>query len=158
MNTIDTKNNSLKETKDSRNQSINERSPLLNEEFYDIDDMKEEDSSSNKENAERGYTVRNGHNPNKPNPDEFTAIEDDLSDDFHAEKDLEDSSDYVYEVELEEDENDEFDNPSDVLEDDFNETEDDLDEIDQEEDDEYIEEDVQEDEEENYPDNDPRKF
>jgi hypothetical protein len=125
---------------------------------------------SNEEIANRGYTIRDGHNPNKPNPDENTAFEDDLddlNDDFHSDRDLEDDDDTIYEVELEDDDaeldidgnelnevNDELDNPSD----DFNETEDDLEDLDQD-DEGYIEDDVQEEDNiENYPENDPRKF
>lgn len=154
MNTTDQKNSMIKGNKDPRNQNpnTNDRNTLMNEELYDIDDMKESDDS-NKEIAERGYTVRNGHNPNKPNPDQLTDDEEDLNDDFHDEKDLKHDSDDLYEEELDQngknvdDVNDELDNPSDILEleDDFNETEEDLDDIDQDDDEEeYIEDDVQE--------------
>ncbi|MFC0777506.1 hypothetical protein [Flavobacterium sp. HJSW_4] len=145
-------------------------------------DIKKSDNDI-REIAERGYTVRNGYNPNKPNPDQEDFVSDDdlddLNDDFHNDRDLEDNNDDIYEVELEDDnyveENDEFDNPSDLKEDeyDFNETEDALEDIDDDEDDEddyveedidedeneYIEDDVQEDnDDEEYPENDPRRF
>lgn len=134
--------------------------------------------------AERGYTVRNGHNPNRPNPDEKDYLSDDdlddLNDDFHNDRDLEDNNDDIYEVELEgddyEDEVDELDNPSAAGEDDydFNETEDVLEDLDEDEDEDeddyveediededndYIEDDVQEDnDDEEYPENDPRRL
>lgn len=166
MNTTDNKYSTTKGNKVPGNQTQNkdDRSTLMNEELYDIDDMKETDDNT-REIAERGYTVRNGNNPNKPNPDQFTE-EDDLDDDFHSEKDLKHDSEDLYQEKLDlngkniGDVNDEFDNPSDVLEDDFNETEEDLEDIDDEED-EYIEDDVQEekdDDDDHYPDNDPRKF
>lgn len=162
MNTTDQKNSTTKGNRVPGNQNQNkaDRSNLMNEELYDIDDIKKSDND-NREIAERGYTVRNGHNPNKPNPDE------DENDDFHTENDLKHNNDDLYEEELDmngnnlDDVNDELDNPSDILEreDDFNETEDDLEDIDdEEEDEEYIEDDVQEEEEEKFPDNDPRKF
>lgn len=155
MNTTDNKYSTTKENKDPRNQNQNkdDRSTLMNEELYDIDDMKESDDNT-REIAERGYTIRNGYNPNKPNPDQI-ADEEDLDDDFHTEKDLKHDSDDLYLEKLDlngnniaDKVNDEFDNPSDVLEDDFNETEDDLEDLDQddEEEEEYIEDDVQEDE------------
>jgi hypothetical protein len=170
MNTTDQKNSTTKGNRDPRNQNLNKvQTALRNEDTYDIDDAKEIDDN-NREIAERGYTVRNGYNPNRPNPDqEDIGFIDDLNDDFHTERDLEGNNDDIYEVELEEDHesldldgnnlndvNDELDNPSD----DFNETEEDLEDIDQdEEDDEYVEDDVQEDDnEEDYPNNDPRKF
>jgi hypothetical protein len=178
MNTIDNKNSTIKGNRDPRNQSqnANDKNTLMNEELYNIDDVKKSDND-NSEIAERGYTVRNGTNPDIPNPDQISDDDlDDLDDDFHTQRDLEDNEDYIYEVELEDDEleddeldangnelnevNDEFDNPSD----DFNETEDDLEDIDQdddeeeeEEEDEYVEDDVQEEDEE-YQENDPRKF
>ncbi|MBF4505445.1 hypothetical protein IRZ83_02125 [Flavobacterium sp. JLP] len=173
MNTIDNNNSTIKGNRDPRNQSqnANDKNTLMNEEMYNIDDVKKSDND-NSEIAERGYTVRNGTNPDIPNPDQISDDDlDDLDDDFHTQRDLEDNEDYIYEVELEDDEldangnelnevNDEFDNPSD----DFNETEDDLEDIDQdddeeeeEEDDEYMEDDVQEEDEE-YQQNDPRKF
>ncbi|MBL0737508.1 hypothetical protein JI750_11450 [Flavobacterium sp. GN10] len=175
MNTID-KNNSP--NKDFKNHFSNDRN--LAEDLND--DVKKPDND-NREIAERGYTVRNGYNPNRPNPDQEDFVNDDdlddLNDDFHNDRDLEDDNDDIYEVELE-DENDEFDNPSDLKEDefDFNETEDVLEDIDDEDEDEYddddddfieediddnendyIEDDVQEDnDDEEYPENDPRKF
>lgn len=183
MNTTDNKNSSVR---DRGNQNFNtNRSGQINEHFDDIDNVKESDTN-NSEIAERGYTVRNGHNPDIPNPDENVSSYDDdlddLDDDFHTDRDLEDNNDDIYVVELEnedlddedlvdedldeeeEDEIDELDNPSDAREDeDFNETEDVLEDIDQdedqEEDSEYVEDDVQEEnDDENYPDNDPRKF
>ncbi|UWY26797.1 hypothetical protein N4T20_13820 [Flavobacterium sp. TR2] len=128
----------------------------------DLKDDRRQTDNDNREIAERGYTVRNGYNPNRPNPDQedYTGDDDldDLNDDFHNDRDLEDNNDDIYEVELEDDnyaeENDEFDNPSDLKEDeyDFNETEDALEDIDDEEedddddddDDNYIEEDIDE--------------
>lgn len=170
MSTID--NNDSK-NRDFDNHISNDRN--LGKDLYDIEDTKESDTDAS-EIAERGYTVRNGSNPDGPNPDEeiFTRDSDldDLDDDFHTDRDLEDNSDAIYEVELE-DENDEFDNPSDLREEeyDFNETEAALEDIDDEDDDfieedideeddnEYIEDDVQEDnDDEEYPENDPRKF
>ncbi|SNR37834.1 hypothetical protein [Flavobacterium sp. ov086] len=171
MNTTDNKYSMIKGNKVFGNQNKTDRSTLMNEELYDVDDIKESDNNTS-EIAQRGYTVRNGYNPNKPNPDQIIN-EDDLNDDFHSEKDLKHDSEDLYQEELDlngknvSDVNDEFDNPSDVLEDDFNETEDDLEDIDQddeedeedEEDDEYIEDDVQEEKDnDDYPDNDPRKF
>lgn len=178
MNTID-KNNST--NKDFKNHFSNDRN--LAEDLQD--DVKKSDND-NREIAERGYTVRNGYNPNRPNPDQEDFVNDDdlddLNDDFHTDRDLEDNNDDIYEVELEDEfeENDEFDNPSDLKEDeyDFNETEDVLEDIDDEEEEEddeddddyieedidnddndYIEDDVQEDsDDEGYPENDPRKF
>ncbi|WP_264551176.1 hypothetical protein [Flavobacterium sp. N2038] len=151
MNTTD-KRNSIYNS-DQRHQNTSDRNTVMNEELYDLDDIKTTDND-NAEIANRGYTIRNGHNPDKPNPDE----EEDLNDDFHNQRDLEDHNDN-YEIELEDNpdknENDEFDNPDDSFENDFNETEDELDDIDDEDDedddaDEYIEDDVQEE--------DPRKF
>ncbi|KAF2518059.1 hypothetical protein [Flavobacterium foetidum] len=159
----------------------NRNSGRINNHLEDITNVKESDNN-NREIAERGYTVRNGYNPNGINPDQEDYLSDDdlddLDDDFHTDRDLEDNNDDIYEVELESEdeyieegiddevENDEFDNPADTFENDFNETEDDLEDIDQDEDEdyenednEYIEDDVQEsDDEEDYPDNDPRKF
>jgi hypothetical protein len=157
------------DTTDKRNSVIRD-----NKENYDLDKMKQSDDDR-REIAERGYTIRNGHNPNKPNPDQneigYDEDLDDLDDDFHNDRDLDldDTNDDLYIIELEsgelddrnlEVENDEFDNPSDALGGDFSETEDDLEDIDQDDDeDEYIEDDVQEDDEEDdYPENDPRKF
>lgn len=151
----------------------------------DLKDDGRQTDNDNREIAERGYMVRNGYNPNRPNPDQEDFVSDDdlddLNDDFHNDRDLEDNNDEIYEVELEDDnyieENDEFDNPSDLKEDefDFNETEDVLEDIDDEDEDEddddfieedidnddtdYIEDDVQEDnDDESYPENDPRRF
>ncbi|UPZ14151.1 hypothetical protein [Flavobacterium humidisoli] len=166
MNTID-KNNST--NKDLKNHFSNDRN--LAEDLKD--DIKKPDND-NREIAERGYTVRNGYNPNRPNPDQDDFVSDDdlddLNDDFHTDRDLEDNNDDVYEVELEDDnyteENDEFDNPSDLKEDeyDFNETEDVLEDIDDEDDDddddddddedEYIEEDIDEDDDTDYIEDD----
>ncbi|MFH6995384.1 hypothetical protein [Flavobacterium sp. FlaQc-48] len=169
MNTTDKKNSTL--NKDYKNHNSYDRSNAVSDEFFDLDKTKTTEDS-NEEIADRGYTVRDGHNPNKPNPDErYLDDEDDLNDDFHTDRDLEDNEDTIYEVELEDDDaeldidgnelnevNDELDNPSD----DFNETEEDLEDLDQdddEEEEEYIEDDVQEkDDNEDYPDNDPRKF
>ena len=171
MNTTDQKNSMIQGNRIPENQNQNtDKSNLMNEELYDIDDMKESDTD-NSEIAERGYTVRNGHNPDTPNPDELTDDEDDLTDDFHSENDLNSNTDDLYEEELDQNGNnvddvdDELDNPSDASlereEEDFNETEDVLEDIDDEEEveeTEYIEDDVQEEEDVEYPDNDPRKF
>lgn len=175
MNTTDQRNSILNRDLKNQNLNSNERNIHTTEELFNLDKIKRADDN-NREIANRGYTIRDGHNPNKPNPDEKDFVhEDDLDnvdDDFHKDRDLEDNNDDVYEVELEEGEdedeeldidgnlnevNDELDNPSD---DDFNETEEDLEDIDQddEEEEEYIEDDVQEDDEEKHPDNDPRKF
>lgn len=138
----------------------------------DLKDDKREPDNNNAEIAERGYTVRNGYNPNGPNPDQEDYMSDDdlddLNDDFHNDRDLEDNNDDIFEVELEndnlEEERDELDNPSDATENDldFNETEDvleDLDEDEEEDESEYIEDDVQEDnDDEEYPENDPRRL
>ncbi|WP_281632247.1 hypothetical protein [Flavobacterium luteolum] len=179
MNTIDKNNGTNKDFREHFSDDRNLAEDLKN-------DIRKSDTD-NREIAERGYTVRNGFNPNRPNPDQEDFADDDLddlNDDFHKDRDLEDNNDDIYEVELEDDfeENDEFDNPSDLTEEeyDFNETEDvleDLDEDDDEDDeDEYIEEDIEEDigedddtdyieddvqedkDDERYPENDPRKF
>ncbi|WP_281234133.1 hypothetical protein [Flavobacterium gelatinilyticum] len=185
MNTTDNKNRAF--IRDPRNPDVSERKNASNDDLFDAENL--HDTDTNAEAMERGFTVRNGYNPNRPNPDQDSiAYEDDLddlSDDFHSEKDLEDTDNDVYVVQLEDDddlededeyidedldedlENDEFDNPSDTFENDFNETEDVLEDIDDEdeieeddeeedEDNQYIEDDVQE--EEDYEDNDPRKF
>lgn len=165
-----------------------DRNTVMNEEFYDLNTQ--ETQNNRAEDAERGYTVRNGHNPNKPNPDERSGLYDDdlddLDDDFHKDRDLEDDNDAIYEVVLEDDnnlddededeyieedldeeeldevENDEFDNPADTFENDFNETEDDLEDIDdedeEEEDSEYVEDDVQEDNDDDYTEEDKRRL
>ena len=150
-------------------QNTTDKNVLMNEELYQNNEQKQ----TNREIAEQGFTVRNGHDPNKPNPDERITNEDDLddlNDDFHADRDLEgDDVDEDEEIDLDGDErivNDEFDNPSDAFENTFNETEEDLEDIDQEEEEieeeddyEYQEDDIQEEEnEEDYPANDPRKF
>lgn len=168
METTKQKNSPFQGNRDPRNQQSNstDKNTLMNEEMYDIDKMKNT-SETNREIAERGYTVRNGYDPNNPNPDQekITNDEDDLDDlddDFHKEEDLE--HDEIDEDDLEE-ENDEFDNPNDLLNDDFNEVED-LDDIDQDNEEEELEDDeleeqdeIEEEEtEENYPANDPRKF
>ncbi|MEO8238133.1 MAG: hypothetical protein ABI576_08485 [Flavobacterium sp.] len=176
MSTIDQNNDIFKAKRDPLNH-ISDKETLLNDElpndeFLNID-------QSNEEIATQGYTVRNGYDPNGPNPDQekITNDEDDLDDlddDFHTEKDLE-HDDYI-EEDLDDDgedlniTNDEFDNPSD----DFNETEDVLEDIDEDDDeddddDDYKEDDVQEEDEEDdfeeddiqeedYPANDPRRF
>ncbi|MDP5200619.1 hypothetical protein [Flavobacterium sp. DG2-3] len=178
MNTIDKKNSY---NGDLKNHFSNDRNMSK-----DLDeDIKQPDNNAS-EIAERGYMVRNGYNPNRPNPDQEDFVSDDdlddLNDDFHTDRDLEDNNDDIYEVELEDEnyteENDEFDNPSDLKEDeyDFNETEDVLEDIDDEDeddddDDDYIEEDIDEDDndyieddvqedndDEEYPENDPRRF
>lgn len=149
-----------------------DKNVLMNEELYENNEQKQ----TNREIAEQGFTVRNGHDPNKPNPDERITNDeddlDDLNDDFHADRDLEDDDnldDLDEEIDLDGDErvvNDEFDNPSDAFENTFNETEEDLEDIDQDEEEieeednyEYREDDIQEEEnEEDYPANDPRKF
>ncbi|MCI9844840.1 hypothetical protein [Flavobacterium pectinovorum] len=140
-------------------QNTTDKNILMNEELYQNSEQKQ----TNKEIAEQGFTVRNGYDPNKPNPDheKITNDEedlDDLNDDFHTDRDLDDD-DELDKIDIDGNEkilNDEFDNPTD----DFDETEEDLEDIDQDEDEEeYKEDDIQEeDEEENYPDNDPRKF
>ncbi|AWK05510.1 hypothetical protein HYN56_15190 [Flavobacterium crocinum] len=169
MDTKDKRNSPF--PKDPGNPNTSDRNTVMNEELYDLNT--ERTQSSNAEDAERGYTVRDGHNPNKPNPDEkINGYDDDdlddLNDDFHNDRDLEDTDDDVYEVVLEEGEefddefddeeeyieedlddeveNDEFDNPADTFENDFNETEDVLEDIDDDEDYEnnnYVEDDVQ---------------
>lgn len=180
MSTIDQNNDIFKAKRDSGNQRISDKETLLNNELQNNEF--EDIHQSNEEIAKQGYTVRNGYDPNKPNPDQekITNDEDDLDDlddDFHTEKDLEhDNDDDYIEEDLDDDgedlniTNDEFDNPSD----DFNETEDVLEDIDEDDDedddDDYKEDDVQEEDEdddfeeeeeeqeEDYPANDPRKF
>jgi len=177
MSTIDKKNSNYREMNSHFSSDRNLGKDLK-------DDATKPDND-NREIAERGYMVRNGHNPNRPNPDENLTDDDldDLNDDFHNDRDLEDNNDDIYEVELEE-ERDELDNPSDAGEDDydFNETEEVLEDLDEEEDDDdeeeeeeeeedeyieedidddndYIEDDVQEDnDDEEYPENDPRRL
>nr|WP_294779575.1 hypothetical protein [uncultured Flavobacterium sp.] len=180
MNTTDKRNGTF--PKDLQNQA-SDRNNVMNEELYDLNTQRTQSSSA--EDAERGYTVRDGHNPDGPNPDlngrGYDEDQDDLNDDFHTDRDLEDN-DNVYEVVLEEEsdledgedfddddedldeevENDEFDNPADTFENDFNETEEDLEDIDDEDSEDetdYKEDDVQEDnDDEGYPENDPRRL
>lgn len=181
MNTTDKRNGTF--PRDPGNPNTSDRNTVMNEELYDLNTQ--ETQNSRAEDAERGYTVRNGYNPNRPNPDQedFASDDDldDLDDDFHKDRDLEDNDDTIYEVVLEDEddlededededeyveedldeeiENDEFDNPADTFENDFNETEEDLEEIDDEEDNDYVEDDVQEDnDDEEYPENDPRRL
>lgn len=171
MNTTEQKN-STTSNRDPRNQNLNtaDKNRLMNEELYDIDDMKEIDDD-NAVIAERGYTVRNGHNPDGINQDEMVYDKkdiEDLDDDFHSEKDLIHTSDDLYDDAVDEDLDpavDELDNPSDVREredGDFDEVDDlediDPDEEDEDEDDFEEEEIEEEDSEEDYPANDPRKF
>jgi len=171
MNTID-QQNSGKTNMDQRNQNMSDKNIHMDEELYDNNEFKDA-SQSNREIAEQGFTVRNGHDPNKPNPDERITNDeddlDDLNDDFHTDRDLEGDDtidDLDEEIDIDGDEkvvNDEFDNPSDNFSETFDETEEDLeiidDEIEEEDDYEYQEDDIQEDEnEEDYPANDPRKF
>ncbi|MFB3388432.1 hypothetical protein [Flavobacterium sp. LAR06] len=170
MNTTEQKN-STTSNRDPRNQNLNtaDKNRLMNEELYDIDEMKETDDD-NAVMAERGYTVRNGHNPDGINPDEMVYDKkdiEDLDDDFHSEKDLIHTSDDLYDDAVDEDLDpavDELDNPSDVREredGDFNEVDDleDIDPDDEDEDDDFEQEEIEEeDSEEDYPANDPRKF
>ena len=176
MNTTEQKN-STNSNRDPRNQNLNnaDKNRVINEELYDIDDMKETDDD-NSEIAERGYMVRNGHNPNEINPDEMVYDKkdiEDLDDDFHSKKDLIHNSDDLYDDAVDADLDpavDELDNPSDIREredGDFREVEE-LEDIDDEEDDEDEDEDdndefegdeiEEEDSEEDYPANDPRRF
>ncbi|OXA80988.1 hypothetical protein SAMN05444397_101714 [Flavobacterium aquidurense] len=168
MNTTEQKN-STTSNRDPRNQNLKsaDKNNLMNEELYDIDDMKEIDDD-NAVIAERGYTVRNGHNPDGINPDEMIYDKkdiEDLDDDFHSKKDLIHTSDDLYDDAVDDDLDpavDELDNPSDVREredGDFNEV-DDLEDIDpDDEDDDFEEEEIEEeDSEKDYPENDPRKF
>ncbi|MNR09688.1 hypothetical protein D3C85_1259020 [compost metagenome] len=170
MNTTEQKN-STTSNRDPRNQNLNtaDKNRLMNEELYDMDDMKETDDD-NAAIAERGYTVRNGHNPDGVNPDEMAYDRKDieeLDDDFHSEKDLIHTSDDLYDDAVDDDLDpavDELDNPSDVREredGDFNEVDDleDIDPDDKDEDDDFEEEEIEEeDSEEDYPATDPRKF
>ncbi|HJY14114.1 MAG TPA: hypothetical protein VJ304_15075, partial [Flavobacterium sp.] len=157
MNTTEQKN-STTSNRDPRNQNLNtaDKNRLMNEELYDMDDMKETDDD-NAAIAERGYTVRNGHNPDGVNPDEMVYDRKDieeLDDDFHSEKDLIHTSDDLYDDAVDEDLDpavDELDNPSDVREredGDFNEVDDleDIDPDDEDEDDDFEEEEVEEEE------------
>lgn len=154
MNTTDKKNSNISNRDPkNQNQSTNDdKNTLMNEEMYDLDKMKQTDNSQ-KEIVNRGYTVRNGYDPNKPNPDkkQITNDEDDLddlNDDFHTQNDLDDP-----ELDMDGEDlnivNDEFDNPTDTQDDDFYET-DYLDDLDQDyknesdkEKDKYIEDDIQ---------------
>lgn len=179
MNTTEQKNSTTSNS-DQRNQNLNTAdNRLSNEELYTIDDKKETDDD-NSVIAERGYTVRNGYNPNEVNPDdrrmeyEQEDIED-LDDDFHSEKDLKSNSDDLYDDTVDADLDpavDELDNPSDIRErtdGDFKEV-DDLEDIDDEDEDgediededdedEFEEDEIrEEDSEEDYPENDPRRF
>lgn len=169
MNTTEQKN-STTSNRDPRNQNFNtaDKNRPVNEDLYDIDDMKENDND-NAEIAERGYMVRNGHNPDGINPDEMVYDKkdiEDLDDDFHSKKDLIHNSDDLYDDAVDNDLDpaiDELDNPSDIREredGDFNEV-DDLEDIDpdDEDEDEFEEGEIEEeDSEEDYPANDPRKF
>lgn len=154
MSTTQRRNDPLYDTQDAvnQNQYREERNNnVTDRKIYDNDEI----NQTNEEIADRGYTIRNGYDPNNPNPDQerITNDEDDLDDlddDFHSPKDLEHDDDEDLAV------NDEFDNPSD----DFNETEydEDLEDDDLEEDD-FDDAEIEEEEsEENYPENDPRKF
>lgn len=102
MDTTDNRNGAF--PKDPGSPS-SDRNTVMNEELYDLNTR--ETQSSRAEDAERGYTVRNGHNPDIPNPDERSGVYDDdlddLDDDFHKDRDLESSNDDIYEVVLEED-------------------------------------------------------
>ena len=177
MNTTEQKN-STTSNRDPRNQNLNnaDKNRVINEELYDIDDIKETDDD-NSEIAERGYMVRNGHNPNEINPDEMVYDKkdiEDLDDDFHSKKDLIHNSDDLYDDAVDADLDpavDELDNPSDIREredGDFSEV-DDLEDIDDEDEDEDDEDEddndefegdeiEEEDSEEDYPANDPRRF
>lgn len=169
MNTTEQKNSTT--SRDPRNQNLNtaDKNSLMNEELYAIDDTKETDDD-NSEIAERGYSIRNGHNPNKVNPDEMFYDKDDiedLDDDFHSKKDLIHNSDDLYDDAVDADLEpavDELDNPSDIREredGDFNEADDleDIDPDDEDEDEDFEEDEIEEeDSEEEYPANDPRKF
>ena len=177
MNTTEQKNSTTsKRDFTNQNQNTADKNRLMNEELYDIDDMKQTDDD-NAVIAERGYAVRNGHNPNEINPDEMFYEKEDienLDDDFHSKKDLIHNSDDLYDNAVDADLDpaiDELDNPSDIREredGDFNEVDDleDIDEDDDEEEEDEIEEDESEEDdfeeneiqEEDYPENDPRKF
>ncbi|MDR7210837.1 hypothetical protein [Flavobacterium piscis] len=152
MNTTEQRNNLATDTRnpENSNQNAGDRNNIVSEELYENDELKQ----TNEEIADRGYTIRNGYDPNNPNPDQerITNDEDDLDDlddDFHNPKDLEHDDE---ELEI----NDEFDNPSD----DFNETEDDedLENDDLEEEDDFEDVEIEEETEESYEENDPRKF
>ena len=169
MNTREQQNSTTSD-RDLRNQNLNTAGNApSNEELYNIDDAKETDDD-NSVIAERGYTVRNGHNPDGINPDEMVYDKkdiEDLDDDFHSKKDLIHTSDDLYDDAVDEDLDpavDELDNPSDVREredGDFNEVDDleDIDPDDEDEDNDFEEEEIEEeDSEEDYPANDPRKF
>ncbi|TDO83110.1 hypothetical protein EV143_102374 [Flavobacterium chryseum] len=116
MNTSD--NNNIG-TKDPRSQNLNRQNTILNEKIYDNDEMRR---ANHQEDIKRyGFTIRNGYDPNKAIPDQekITTKEDDLDDvdyDFNAPGDLADD--------------DEFDNPSDNLENDYTDP-DDMDEDDE---------------------------
>lgn len=100
---------------------FNPRNAATNNEVYPNE---RRDKQTNEEIAEQGFTVRDGHNPNKPNPYEYQDKKDvsELDIDFkkgtglHLEKLDRDGN-----IEFE---NDELDNPSDPSVEDFQETED----------------------------------
>lgn len=116
MNTSD--NNNIG-TRDARNQNLNRQNTVLNDRLYDNAEMRR--AQHQEDIKTHGYTIRDGYDPNKAIPDQerITHKEDDLDDvdyDFNAPGDLEDD--------------DEFDNPSDNLENDYKDA-DDIDEEDE---------------------------
>ena len=78
MNTTDKKNSTF--PRDPGSPNTEERNTVMNEELYDLNTRETQNNPA--EDAERGFTVRNGHNPNKPNPDERSSLYDDDLDDL----------------------------------------------------------------------------
>ncbi|GIZ09886.1 hypothetical protein [Flavobacterium sp. UMI-01] len=126
MKPIDNKENL--EDKNNPSQQMDEKF-IKNANKVDYFPASRSDKQTQSEIAEQGYTVRDGHNPNTPNPyeEQITNDEFDLNDDFHTDRDLEEPLDSNGNIK---NENDEFDNPSDSFVDDyFQETEEESDAI-----------------------------
>ena len=112
---------------------FNPRNAATNNEIYPNE---RRDHQTNEEIAEQGFTVRDGHNPDKPNP--YEGIDKDVSElniEFEKGTGLNvEKLDRDGNLEIE---NDELDNPSDPPVEDFNETEDIMEGIDEDETDYY---------------------
>lgn len=129
---------------------FNPRNAATNNEVYPNE---RRDKQTNEEIAEQGFTVRDGHNPNKPNPYEGQVDKDvsELNIEFQKGKglnveELASNGDIKFE-------NDELDNPSDPPVEDFQETEDILEDIDEDETDDRYDDQKRGDK---YPKDDPR--
>jgi len=137
METTDKRNSSV-DNRDSRNPNLNRQNTVMNEKLYNNDEMKK--ASRQEEIQNYGSSIRNGYDPNKAIPDQERITNeddlDDLDDDFHQPGDLIDDAD---DLKAE----DQFDNPSDNVNDDFTNS---ADEFDEEEDEEYLEEEEEEEE------------